>query len=77
MVVNFSTYAVPKIIGEIGRAIRDHQKVKVQQSVYSIKGKILRQNLEDEIPEEIASILNEDVSVVSNALHYQPGTHSP
>ncbi|MHA4176823.1 sigma-70 family RNA polymerase sigma factor [Bacillus cereus] len=72
----FSTYAVPKILGEIGRAIRDHQKVRVQRSVYSIKGKILRQNLEDETPEEIASILNEDVSVVSNALHYQPGAQS-
>ncbi|MEW4232573.1 sigma-70 family RNA polymerase sigma factor [Bacillus thuringiensis] len=72
----FSTYAVPKILGEIGRAIRDHQKVKVQRNVYSIKGKILRQNLEDETPEEIASILNEDVSVVSNALHYQPGAQS-
>ncbi|KAB2391057.1 MULTISPECIES: sigma-70 family RNA polymerase sigma factor [Bacillus cereus group] len=72
----FSTYAVPKILGEIGRAIRDHQKVKVQRSVYSIKGKILRQNLEDETPEEIASILNEDVSVVTNALHYQPGAQS-
>ncbi|MBE7097327.1 sigma-70 family RNA polymerase sigma factor [Bacillus cereus] len=72
----FSTYAVPKILGEIGRAIRDHQKVKVQRSVYSIKGKILRQNLEDETPEEIANILNEDVSVVKNAFNYQPGAQS-
>ncbi|MED2777681.1 sigma-70 family RNA polymerase sigma factor [Bacillus thuringiensis] len=62
----FSTYAVPIILGEIGRVIRDYQKVKVQQNIYSIKGEILRENLEDKTPEEIASILQEDVSVISN-----------
>ncbi|PEI37712.1 RNA polymerase subunit sigma-28 [Bacillus wiedmannii] len=72
----FSTYAVPKIIGEIGRAIRDHQKVKVQRSVYSVKGKILKQKLVEESPEEIASILNEEMSLVISALNYQPGTQS-
>ncbi|AJG59602.1 TPA: sigma-70 family RNA polymerase sigma factor [Bacillus cereus] len=72
----FSTYAVPKIIGEIGRAIRDNQKVKVQRSVYSVKGKILNQQLSDKGPEEIADILNEPVTLVKMALKYQPSTDS-
>ncbi|HDR7708219.1 TPA: sigma-70 family RNA polymerase sigma factor [Bacillus cereus] len=72
----FSTYAVPKILGEIGRAIRDNQKIKVQRTVYGVKGKILNQQLADKEPEEIADILNEPVTLVKMALEYQPSTDS-
>ncbi|MFB5555018.1 sigma-70 family RNA polymerase sigma factor [Bacillus cytotoxicus] len=72
----FSTYAVPKIFGEIGRAIRDHQKVRTQRIVYDIKGKIIRQKLEGKTPVEISEILGEPVNLVKIALKYQPSTLS-
>ncbi|YAR63256.1 sigma-70 family RNA polymerase sigma factor [Bacillus cytotoxicus] len=38
----FLTFAVPKIIGEIGNEIWKTQKLKIERTVYYAKGKILK-----------------------------------
>ena len=73
--VHFSTYAVPMIIGEIRRFIRDGSSVRVSRSIRDNAYKILksRQKLthekqEEPTIEEIASDLNMSYKEVSYAL---------
>ena len=73
--VRLSTYAVPMILGEVKRYLRDNSSVRVSRSVKDIAYKTLK--LRDELAikngkeptiEELAKELNFDVKDVVNAL---------
>ncbi len=73
--VRFSTYAVPMILGEIKRYMRDDGYLKVSRSVKSISTKIMRyveekskQGEEEPTVEEIAKEFDMDVADVVFAL---------
>ncbi|WP_411501407.1 sigma-70 family RNA polymerase sigma factor [Bacillus thuringiensis] len=68
----FITYAVPRIVGEIKRAIRSSQKVRITKEVYEIKGKIFRGNLREKDIKAIAKILGSYEHDVKTALEYDP-----
>ncbi len=75
MDVRFSTYAVPMIIGELRRFLRDYNSVRVPRSLRDLAYKALKvkeslsSNLSHEPTiEEIASILDEDPKFVAKAL---------
>ncbi len=73
--VKFSTYAVPMIIGEVRRYLRDNNTIRVSRSVRDLAYRalqtkeqlILKNNIEPTI-EAIAKELGEDADSVSNAL---------
>ncbi len=70
--VKFSTYAVPMIIGEIRRYLRDNNSIRISRSVrdlayraLSIREEFMKKNETEPSPEKIAEILGEDkVSVI-------------
>ena len=72
--VKFSTYAVPMIIGEIRRYLRDYNSIRVSRSVKDLAYKALQakeeyikeHNKEPKI-EELAKILEVDPKDISNA----------
>lgn len=73
--VKFSTYAVPMIIGEIRRYMRDNNMLRVSRSVRDMAYKAMqaRERLSNELMREptiseIASALGESTKVVSAAL---------
>lgn len=73
--VKFSTYAVPMIIGEIRRYLRDNNSIRISRSVRDLAYKALqaRENLtkersEEPTVEEIATYLGEKKEAVVNAL---------
>ena len=73
--VQFSTYAVPMIIGEIRRYLRDNNSIRVSRSVRDLAYRALqvRENLTNTLSEEptiemIAKELNEKKEDVVNAL---------
>ncbi|MCM3736430.1 sigma-70 family RNA polymerase sigma factor [Bacillus cytotoxicus] len=72
----FSTYASYKVYGEIGRGIRDCQKVKVPRTIYNLKGKIMMNGLHENDSKEISAQLDASIEDVEVALQYQPGTLS-
>lgn len=62
--VRFSTYAVPMIIGEIRRYLRDNNPIRVSRSLRDIaykalqvKEKLISQTLREPTAEEIAKVL--------------------
>lgn len=59
--VKFSTYAVPMMIGEIQRFIRDDGVIKFSRSVKDLSYKIRRAELVDKTPEEILEALKDEV----------------
>lgn len=73
--VRFSTYAVPMIIGEIRRYLRDNNPVRVTRSLRDIAYKALqsREKLTsvsntDPTLDEIAKDMNEDLKIITIAL---------
>ncbi len=75
LMVKFSTYAVPMIIGEIRRYLRDNNSIRVSRSVrdlaykaLQIKEKMTNENSKEPSVEEIAKELNEKKENVVCAL---------
>lgn len=73
--VEFSTYAVPMIIGEIRRYLRDNNSIRVSRSVrdmayraLSAKEKLSAESGEEPTVEAIANEIGENVKDVSHAL---------
>ena len=73
--VEFSTYAVPMIIGEIRRYLRDNNSIRVTRSVrdmayraLSAKEKLSAESGEEPAVEAIAAEIGENVKDVSHAL---------
>lgn len=73
--VEFSTYAVPMIIGEIRRYLRDNNTIRVSRSVRDLayralaaKEKLAMGSCTDPTVEEIAREIGEDPKAVSHAL---------
>ena len=70
--VKFSTYAVPMIIGEIRRYLRDNSKIRISRSLKDIaykalqyKDEYLAKNFKEPTTEEIAKYLNvEEIDVI-------------
>ena len=73
--VKFSTYAVPMIIGEIKRYLRDNNSVRVSRSlrdtaykVLKAKEELIKNNSEEPSVDEVAEYLSVPVSEVAIAL---------
>lgn len=73
--VKFSTYAVPMIIGEVRRYLRDNNAIRVSRSMrdlayraLSARDTLARSLLRDPTVEEIAHALGEDKGAVSAAM---------
>lgn len=73
--VRFSTYAVPMIIGEIRRYLRDNNSIRVSRSIkdtaykaMQVKERIMREKQEDPTVSEIAKELGIETSEVVIAL---------
>ena len=73
--VEFSTYAVPMIIGEIRRYLRDNNSIRVSRSVrdmayraLSAKEKLSAESGEEPTVEAIAAEIGENIKDVSHAL---------
>ena len=73
--VKFSTYAVPMIVGEIRRYLRDNNSIRVSRSTrdlayraLSAREEIARKTERDPTVEEIARALGEDPAAVSQAM---------
>ena len=73
--VKFSTYAVPMIIGEIRRYLRDYNSIRVSRSLKDIAYKalqtkelLMRESSSEPTLEQIAQKMDMDVKQISNAL---------
>lgn len=67
----FSTFAVPTIVGEIRRWLRDHQEtVKFSRKAKKDYADIKKANLLDQPPKIIAKILDMDIKRVEAAMNY-------
>ena len=73
--VKFSTYAVPMIIGEIRRYLRDNNSIRVSRSMrdlayraLSVREELTRKTEREPTVEEIARELGEDSAAVSRAM---------
>ena len=73
--VQFSTYAVPMIIGEIRRYLRDNNMVRVSRSVRDLaykviqyKEKVLKEKQKEPTVEEIAKALNVEKEEIAFSL---------
>ncbi len=73
--VRFSTYAVPMIVGEIKRFLRDNNSIRVSRSMRDIayralkvREELIRENQQEPKIEDIASKMDIDVKQVAIAL---------
>lgn len=85
--VKFSTYAVPMIVGEIRRFLRDNNSIRVSRSlkdtaykaIYA-KEKLTRQNLKEPTINEIAAeigVSKEDIAYALDAIQNPMSLHEP
>ncbi len=85
--VKFSTYAVPMIIGEIRRFLRDNQSLRVSRSlkdtaykaIYAREG-LTRKNLKEPTIEEVATeigISKEEIAYALDAIQSPVSLHEP
>ncbi|PEN94029.1 RNA polymerase subunit sigma-28 [Bacillus cereus] len=72
----FSTFAIYKIRGEVGKLIMNSHKIKVPRTLYILRGKMMRQGLMEEDAETICKQLGVSLPKVNEALRYQPNTKS-
>ncbi|CCW04281.1 MULTISPECIES: sigma-70 family RNA polymerase sigma factor [Bacillus] len=72
----FSTYAIPKIHGEVGKFIMNSHKIKVPRTLYQLRGKMMSQGLMEEDAETVCKQLDVALPEVKEALRYQPNTKS-
>lgn len=85
--VKFSTYAVPMIIGEIRRFLRDNSSIRVSRSLKDTAYKAIyaretltRKNLKDPTVEEIAAeigIAKEDITYALDAIQNPMSLYEP
>ncbi|SFE10937.1 DNA-directed RNA polymerase specialized sigma subunit [Paenibacillus algorifonticola] len=68
--VKFSSFALPYILGEIGKYLWKYQPIKVSQAVYNLAGKILKQGLTEQPAAEIAQQLQANELAAQRALNY-------
>lgn len=69
--VKFTTYAVPMIIGEIQRFIRDDGVVKVSRTIKELASKLRVNNLVNATPEHIMEVLEVDnMDLVKTTIQY-------
>ncbi len=75
LAVKFSTYAVPMIIGEIRRFLRDNNSVRVSRSLRDVaykalqaKDELSKKSIEEPTVDEIASVIDFPVKTVTLAL---------
>ena len=67
--VKFSTYAVPYILGEIRKFIRDDGIIKVSRSIKELGFKVLMESINDDIYErKISSNLDEQSKIIDKIL---------
>ena len=73
--VKFSTYAVPMIIGEVRRYLRDNNPIRVSRSLrdlayrsLGVREEILRRENREPSTEEIAKVLGEESDTVGRAM---------
>ncbi len=73
--VKFSTYAVPMIIGEVRRYLRDNNSIRVSRSMrdlayraLQVRDELSRRAMREATVEEIASLLGEEKRAVSAAM---------
>ncbi len=85
--VNFSTYAVPMIVGEIKRYLRDNNSIHISRSIKSLSHKVqqtrealVKQNSREPSLEEVAREMNlepEEVVFAYNAAQQPLSLHDP
>ncbi len=85
--VKFSTYAVPMIIGEIRRYLRDNNAIRVSRSMrdtaykaLGIRERLMSANLKEPTIEEIAKVMEipkEDVVFALDAIHDPVSLYEP
>ena len=66
--VKFSTYAVPMIIGEIRRYLRDNNSIRVSRSLRDIAYNYMRQHLKEPTIAEIADEIGIDKEMIVYAM---------
>ncbi|MBQ8859261.1 MAG: RNA polymerase sporulation sigma factor SigG [Clostridia bacterium] len=73
--VKFSTYAVPMIIGEVRRYLRDNNSIRVSRSMrdlayraLQVRDEVARRTMKEPTVEEIAVLLGEDQRALAAAM---------
>lgn len=81
--VKFSTYAVPMILGEIKRSLRDNSSLRISRSIKDIAYKIIKlseimtnKNGKEPTPKELAKELNMEEYEIAEALNSMKETKS-